>query len=207
MGVALPSDATEPSEEVLAQLHPDELARTRTMRRFRLASFVGGRLAAHAAVRTLGGPFTGIGQSASGAPTPPQGVAVSISHKSHLAVAMAARSELGSLGIDLEDLEPQRPGIASKVLRPEEVAAIEVLSEERRWTATVLRFSLKEAIYKALEPKLGRYIHFDEASVALRTDGTADVTLHLASGPAPVSIDARYTWLDRSVLCSVRARW
>jgi enterobactin synthetase component D len=155
----------------------------------------------------LGGPFTGIGTNEHGAPCPPPGIALSITHKKHLAVAIAARSELGDLGVDLECLEPERPGIANKILRPEEEQRIGLLPEDRRWTATIVRFSIKEAIYKALAPRLQRYIGFDEAAVALRTDGCADIRLHLQNGPEPSLIEGRFVWLDRAVLSTVRVRW
>jgi len=207
VGVALPEDGAAPDEKALEGLHPDERRSADQHRAFRLASFVGGRLAAHGAIQGLGGPFTAIGCGPRGAPSPPSGVSLSITHKKHLAVAIAARSDLGDLGIDLETLAPEREGIASKILRPEEAERIERLPPDRRWTATVLRFSIKEAIYKALAPRLQRYIGFEEASVSLCTDGHADVDLHLTSGPTPTEIDARFTWLDRAVLSTVRVRW
>jgi len=206
-GVSLPTDAAPPDEKALEGLHPDERSAAVRHRAFRLTSFVGGRLAAHGAIMGLGGPFTGIGTNEHGAPCPPPGIALSITHKKHLAVAIAARSELGDLGIDLECLEPERPGIANKILRPEEEQRIGLLPEERRWTATIVRFSIKEAIYKALAPRLQRYIGFDEAAVALRTDGCADIRLHLQNGPEPSLIEGRFVWLDRAVLSTVRVRW
>jgi len=206
-GVCLPADGAPPSESDMAALHPDERSAARHHRGFRLSSYVGGRLAAHAAVRALGGPFTGIGTGPRGAPVAPAGIALSITHKRTLAIAVAAKSEHGDLGVDLEDLEPPREGIASRVLRPEEQEVISRLPEDRQWTATVLRFSLKEAIYKALAPKLQRYIGFEEASVSLRTDGLAAVTLHLTDGPTPAWIGGRFAWLDQAVLSTVRVEW
>ena len=98
-------------------------------------------------------------------------------------------------------------GIADKVLRPEERELIARLEEDRQWTATVVRFSMKEAIYKALAPRLQRYIGFEEASISLRTDGTSAVTLHLQDGPEPEWIEGRFAWLDGAVLSSVRVKW
>jgi enterobactin synthetase component D len=206
-GVDLPGDGGEVPEEVLERLHPDERAFAEHLRGFRRCSYVGGRLAARGALYGLGrakGPVLSDGR---GAPVSPPGTSVSITHKAHRAVAIAARAELGTLGIDLEDLTPERAGIAARVLRPEELAAVEALAPDRRWTATVVRFSLKEAIYKALAPRLKRFIGFEEASVDPGVDGIAKVTLHLTEGPAPLALDARYTWLDQAVLSTVRARW
>jgi 4'-phosphopantetheinyl transferase EntD len=206
-GVALPGDGAAVPGVVLDLLHPSERGVAEGMRGYRQCSFVGGRLAARAAMQGLGRSPAPVLPDPRGAPLAPDDLSVSISHKNHLAVAIVARSSLGSLGIDLEVLSPARPGIARRVLRPEELAAVEALPEDRQWTGTVVRFAIKEAIYKALAPRQKRYIGFEEASVAPGVNGDAEVTLHLAEGPHPASLEARYTWLDGAVLATVRATW
>ena len=206
VGVSLPPDGAPPPEEVLQRLHPDEQIASSAHRGFRLASFVGGRMAAHGAIQGLGGPFTAISSDARGAPLAPKASPLSITHKKHMAIAIAARSQARRAR--------RRPGRAwsrsakaslARSSGPEEPERIEKLPPDRRWTAIVLRFSIKEAIYKALAPKLQRYIGFDEASVALHTEGFAHVTLHLESGPTPEHIEARFSWMERAVLSTVRA--
>lgn len=205
--VALPGDGAAVPGVVLDLLHPDERTLAEGMRGFRQSSFVGGRLAARAAMQGIGRAPAPVLRDPHGAPIGPDGLAVSITHKTHLAVAIVARASLGTLGLDLEDLVPPRPGIAAKVLRPEELEAVEALPDDRQWTGTVVRFAIKEAIYKALAPRHRRYIGFDEASVVPGVNGDAEVTLHLAEGPEPTSLEARYTWLDSAVLATVRATW
>ena len=168
---------------------------------------MGGRLAAQSAMKALGRRRGPVGRSPHGAPLPPPGVTLSISHKRHLAVAMAARAEFGCLGIDLEELSPERAGIAERVLVEEELAEVRALPVERQWTATVIRFALKEAIYKALAPRLQRYIAFTEAVVRPDTDGTAAVELRLTEDEPPQALDARFAWIDRAVLATVRVQW
>ena len=206
-GVALPGDGAAVPAVVLDLLHPDEKVLAEEMRGFRQSSFVGGRLAARAAMQGLGRSPAPILRSAHGAPLGPAGMSVSISHKSHLAVAIVAKASLGTLGLDIENLAPPRPGIAARVLRPEELAAVEELAPERRWTGTVVRFAIKEAIYKALAPVHERYIAFEEASVCPGVNGDAEVSLHLTQGPQPETLEARYTWIDGAVLATVRATW
>jgi 4'-phosphopantetheinyl transferase EntD len=46
----------------------------------------------------------------------------------------------------------------------------------------MLRFSLKEAIYKATHPLLNQYVGFQEAEVTPLSDGTATVVWNLESG-------------------------
>ena len=206
-GVVLPGDGSEVPAWALARLHPEEQQIAQGLRGYRQGAFVGGRLACRAALEALGASAAPILMEARGAPRAPSGVAVSISHKSHLAVAIVARAELGLLGVDLEELGPPRQHVARVVLTPAELEAVSRLPEDRRWIATLLRFSMKEAIYKALAPRLQRYIGFDEAEVAVRVDGTAAVSMQLSCGAAAPEIEARYTWLDGGVLSTVRARW
>jgi 4'-phosphopantetheinyl transferase EntD len=206
-GVELPPAAEPPSPEVIARLHPEEAEIAAGLRGHRLVAFVGGRLAARAVLGALGRKAGPVLAGPRGEPLAPEGVSLSISHKQGIAVALAARSELGDIGVDLEDLGPPRDGIAARVLRPEERAAVDALAEGRRWTATLQRFVVKEAIYKALAPRLQRFIGFEEAAVTPHTDGRAVVELHLAGEAAPVAIDARLTWLDEHLVGSVVARW
>jgi len=206
-GVSLPGTGGPVPVDILERLHPDERGTAAALRAFRQESFVGGRLAAQAALRALGLRPGSVGQGPRGEPVPPEGLTLSISHKRHLAVALVARAEHGTIGVDLEDLRPAREGIAQRILTPVEQALVDALPAERQWTATVLRFALKEAIYKALAPRLQRYIDFAEAELRLRTDGSALVSLNLREGTPPAHIEARYTWLDDAVIGTARARW
>jgi enterobactin synthetase component D len=207
LGVSLPNSKAPVPVEILEQLHPEERAYALDLMGYRQVHWVGGRLAARAALQILGCGGPPILTDPWGAPTSRQDLSISISHKRHMAVALVARHEHGSLGVDLEDLAPAREGIESRVLRPEEQAGVEALPTDRRWISTLIRFSIKEAIYKSLAPKHRRYIDFHEAAVFPGIDGNARVELHLASGPQPAHIEARYAWLHRSVLSTVRARW
>jgi 4'-phosphopantetheinyl transferase EntD len=204
--IHLPSDGEPVPEEVLKRLHGDEAAHARTLTGHKQVSWVGGRLALRHALRpllssppcVLTGPF--------GEPLLPVGISASISHKKDLAVAMAARGNHGHLGIDLEEPGRDRSGIASRVLRPEEVEHVDTLPESRRWTAILLRFSLKEALYKALFPRVGRYVGFDEARVRPGLNGCAQVDLFLKEKEGPFQVEARYHWIESHVLSSIRLR-
>jgi enterobactin synthetase component D len=206
-GVALPGGPEPVPDAVLAQLSPEEREFAQGLRGYRQPEWVGGRLAAHAAARVLGRRLGPILPDERGAPQASGGLALSISHKRDLAVALAARQENGPIGVDLEEFAPERPGVAQKVLTEAELAAVAALPDDRRWTATLLRFSIKEAVYKALAPRLKRYVDFQEAEVEPLTDGTARVELRLSAGPSPALAEARYRWLDHGVVCTVRLRW
>lgn len=205
-GVHLPDGPDPVSTEVLSALHPDEALHAVELKGYRQPQFVGGRLALREARRQLGLPLGPILPDDRGAPAMPDGFTASISHKRTLAVAMVARDHDGTLGIDLEERAPSRLRIAERILRPEELAAIAELGETERWHALLLRFSLKESIYKALDPWVRRYVGFHEALVDVGRDGEADVTLELKGGEGPFQVDARYHWLPSRVLTSVRIR-
>ncbi len=205
-GVTLPVDKSPVAVEVLEQLQVEERHHAETLTGHRQVEWVGGRLALHRAIRQLGVRSGPILTGERGEPLLPEGVAASVSHKRGLAVALAAREVHGTLGVDLEDLSPPRPTIATKILRPEEQELVDRLSGQRRWVAILLRFALKEAIYKALHPHLHRFVGFQEASVSLDLDGTAEVTLHLEEPAPSLWVAARYHWLEDRVLAAVRIR-
>lgn len=207
VGFSLPGTPDAVPEEVLERLHPAEREQALTQRGYRQPEWVGGRLAANAAIRLLGLQPGPILSDPRGAPLPSPGARVSISHKRSLVVALAARAENGDIGVDLEDLSPARPDVASAVLTAAEQAAVDMLPEDRRWTAILLRFSLKEALYKAVAPRVQRMIGFEEADVALHPDGSADLTLRLRPTEPPPRLEGRYHWMNGRVLAMVRARW
>lgn len=205
-GVHLPREKAPVPDRVLQRLHDDESKHARDLAGFRQIDWVGGRLALRSAMRGIGRGREAVLADEHGAPTAPADVSASISHKRGLAVAIAARARHGRIGIDLEDLSPPRPGIADRVLRPEELEAVASLPPENQWTEVVLRFSFKEAIYKALNPELRRYIGFYEAQVTPDLDMTADIQLFLDGREGPFHLEGRYLWLDGRVLTMVRVR-
>lgn len=203
--VVLPGTPDPVPEDVLHRLFRDEVAHARTLKGWRQPSWVGGRLAAHHALQHLGTRQGPLLSREDGSIQCPSWLSLSISHKRTLAVALASHSVHGStVGVDLEDCGEPRMHLAPHILRPEELTAVEELPEDRRWLAVLLRFSMKEAIYKALHPHVQRYIAFDEASIALRVNGTARIDLHLHPPAGRFSIEGRYHWLTRRVVTTVR---
>jgi 4'-phosphopantetheinyl transferase EntD len=168
--------------------------------------FAGGRIALRRAAEKLGLNAPPFLSNPRGAPVVPAGWVASVSHKRTLAVGMVARSQEGTLGVDLEDYEPRRLSVARSVLTAKELAEIEPLPEDRRWMSILVRFSIKESIYKALDPYVGRYVGFKEAEVEPRLDGGATVRLFLTEGEGPFETEARYQWLEGRLLTSARIR-
>jgi phosphopantetheine--protein transferase-like protein len=132
---------------------------------------------------------------------------VSISHKKHLALALVSRAGTHTLGLDLEMFTPARLQIAEKVLTEAERMDLAEIPEAQRWGSLLLRFSVKEAIYKALAPRLKRWIDFHEAEVWPDVNGSCRTHLHLEEPAPAVTLEVRYVWLAEGVFTTVRAHW
>ena len=205
-GVHLPSVELPINDEWTAPLHPEEKIYAEDLKAHKMISWVGGRLAIRTAMEPLTQSKKAILTGPYGAPILPQGLTGSISHKKTLAVAMVARSQHGTIGIDLEELVPERSGIAERVLTATELAAVHALPPERQWTSILLRFAMKEAFYKAIFPHVTRYVGFEEAVVEPGLNGDVEIRPNLKDGEGPFEIEARYYWLSDHVLCAVRLR-
>lgn len=205
-GYHLPDRPDPVPESILAELPEAERAHARELRGFRQVQFVGGRLALHEAMRAAGTPERAVLPDDRGAPRLPPGWVGSVSHKRTMAVGMVARAHDGTLGVDLEDRLPERVHLADRLLRPPELETLQALPHARQWPWLLLTFSVKEAVYKALDPHVRRYVAFQEAEVDLGLEGLATVRLHLERGEGPFHVDARYRWLPDRVLTSVRIR-
>jgi len=220
VGVALPkSDATSHAlvSAVVAALPEAERQHAETLPEARRASWVGGRIALRAALVDLGVDGGAILSTPRGAPRLPGSVRGSISHKESLAVGLAARAEAGPgagagagagawhIGIDIERIAPAKLDISKRVLRPEELARLPPPEDPRRIEELAFAFSAKEAIYKAFDPFIARYVSFQEVAVERRADGTARAALDLRDGDgAGYDVDVR--WLRRDDFIVTTAR-
>jgi enterobactin synthetase component D len=184
----------------------------------RKPTWLAGRVALHAALRDIGLDRGAVLATTRGAPELPAGVTASISHKRTLAVALAAPATEGlSLGVDIEPLpmlpvsltEPawdKRPDISSRVMTADEMALLATIPEAQRRREVILHFSLKEALYKALNPIVGRYVSFQEATVLPRDDGTVAVTLSLTKQEGPFRVEARWSEIEGHLLTTAALR-
>lgn len=170
-------------KEVLAVLgESEELARAVPKRR---AEFAAGRHAASLALLRFGSDEP-VPREPSGAPRWPTGFVGSISHGAGLAVAVAgSRLDYRGLGIDVEEWlsEVQAAEISDRILHREE---LELLSQASLKLPTARRvslgFSVKESLYKCLNPIAGEFIEFEDAQVvriAPRTPTSGRIWLSL----------------------------
>lgn len=204
--VHIPDSPQPVPDAILDALPSEEAAHARTLKGYRQVQYVGGRLALRQACGQLGvrpGPLLATER---GAPCMPEGVVGSVSHKRDLAIGMVAKDRGYTLGVDLEDYGPPRMSILPRILTESECAELAPLPDDRKWIQAVLRFSLKESIYKALDPFVHRYVGFHEAEVRPDLFGDAAVVLHLTQGEGPFEVSARYDWVWGRILTSVRIR-
>ena len=174
-------------EAALASLPPDEQDRACELAQLRRCDYVAGRTALHLALAPSGDRGAPILSDDRGAPILPAGWVGSVSHKGARAAALVAPAGEGHVGIDLELAAPPRQDIARRILTPREQVAL-----PDRGRAVTLRFAIKEAIYKAIDPYVRRYVGFTEVEVELDLagDGVAVTTA------LPFAIEA--TWREHA---------
>jgi enterobactin synthetase component D len=203
VGVRIPAAGAE-LDALAEALSPEERARAAGMPPLRRRTWVGGRAAMREALGRAGLAQVGVPSDDRGAPILPTGIAGSITHKENLAAALVARESSARVGVDVELDIVRSQDIASRVLTPGEVAEIAHLDERARAREVLLRFSAKEAVYKALDPFVRRYVGFGEVAVSPREDGTARVTPGLPAGEGPFAIEVRWRRFDGIVLTTAR---
>ncbi|SCX60890.1 enterobactin synthetase component D [Pseudomonas sp. NFACC32-1] len=134
----------------------------------RQAEFLAGRICARAALHRLDGQpcVPAIGEDR--APVWPAHVSGSITHSTGRAAAIVARKEhWQGLGMDLENLlDPERAErLAGEILTPPELLRLATTSQDDRALLVTLTFSVKESLFKALYPIVGKRFYFEHAEV------------------------------------------
>jgi enterobactin synthetase component D len=205
VGVSIPEDSSAITPAVTARLHPDEAGHAATLHPGRQPTWIAGRLALRAAMAGLGAPPDPILPDERGAPRVPRGMVGSISHKRLLAVGLASRECGWTVGVDVEQRQMGRLDIARRVLTDAECAGLAGLDAGARAQAVMLRFSLKEAIYKAIDPHVRRYVGFHEVDVVLLPDGRAQVNAHLTRAER-LEVEGWWSFAQDHVLTAARAR-
>ena len=115
-------------------------------------------------------------------------------------MTMITPSYLGET-IEYSSLHACRSTLEDPTEEAAEIASLEVGDRSR---ALLLRFSMKEAVYKALDPYVRRYVAFREVTVAPRSDGTADVQTSLARGEGPFRVEAAWLRVDGWIVTTAK---
>ena len=203
IGVRLPVADASVDALVESVLVPEERAFASKLVALRRRSFVGGRVAMRQALTLAGVDAPAVLPDERGAPVLPPGIIGSISHKDALAVALLA---VGAerIGVDVEVDGAVRQDISSLVLTEAEIAELASLPDAERARELLLRFSAKEAIYKAIDPFVRRFVGFKEVDVRPLPDGRAEVRSQLRPNEGPFVIDVRWLRWEGFVLTTAR---
>ncbi|GAB6041850.1 4'-phosphopantetheinyl transferase superfamily protein [Endothiovibrio diazotrophicus] len=146
----------------------------------RKAEFLAGRLCARRALVLSGFEETAVAVGEGRAPRWPAGAVGSITHTEGVAAAVVARGDaFAGLGIDYERVVPPQTA--------DEVAAMILTVGDRRfppalpgWSAErffTTIFSLKESLFKALYPRVGRFFDFQAAELCALAEEEAVLRL------------------------------
>jgi 4'-phosphopantetheinyl transferase EntD len=151
------------------QLFPEEEAALANAVDKRRDEFVTARACARDAFAQLGLPAAPVVSGADGEPLWPAGIVGSITHcAGYRACALAPRTDLLTVGIDAEPNEPLPAGLLADVALPDErrrLAGLAVAVPGVNWDR--LLFSAKESVYKAWFPLAGRWLGFEDATLAI----------------------------------------
>jgi len=160
-GIAIGHRVISPGDE--STLMPEETAKfARSVTQVRRASGAA-RLVARRLLADVGFPGRAIPNAGSGEPIWPVSVVGSISHDSRVAVAaVALRSHIRALGIDVEPAENLPPDLLDVVATPQERA--DISSDPYRGR---LLFAAKEAVYKAVYPLDRVFLDHHDVSINL----------------------------------------
>ncbi len=170
----------------------------------RRCTWVGGRVALRRALGLSGIEAPPVLADERGAPILPAGVAGSITHKDTIAAALVTREAQAHVGVDVELDVARSTDVSARVLADDEAAALADLTGPERQREVLLRFSAKEAVYKALDRFVRRYVGFKEVSVLTSPDGRAEVRPRLRAGEGPFRFDVRWRRFDGIVLATAR---
>jgi 4'-phosphopantetheinyl transferase EntD len=205
LGVRLdgPPDALDPLAR--EALPPEEQAFGQRLAPLRRRTWIGGRIALRLALARCGMEAPAVLADDRGAPLAPSGIAVSISHKERIAVALVAKTA-ARIGVDVEVDAARGLDIAPRVLLDDEAVELAGLDAAARAREVLLRFSAKEAVYKALDPFVRRFVAFREVAVTPQPDGGARVRLALSEGEGPFAVEVRWLRLDGLVLTTAASR-
>lgn len=135
----------------------------------------------------------------------PKGTRGSVSHKKTWAIAWAGKAlDEWQWGIDLEEIAKTRFDIAPRILTGAELYALRHLPEMERTRGVMFRFSAKEALYKALDAIVHRYVGFQEVEVDILPEGQAQARFFLKENP----FECELTWreLDSHVVTFAKVR-
>jgi len=149
-----------------AALHPAESKQMAKAASKRRREFAAGRACARAALERLGITDAVLLSNPDRTPAWPALVVGSISHcDSYCAAAVALRTDVVSLGLDVESRGRVDCELLPRICNERERSAIEALASQAEEDWAAIFFSAKEAAYKCYFPITGRFLGFHDVEV------------------------------------------
>lgn len=178
-----------------ASLPPSERSLIERAVEHRRREFAAGRTLARALLSHAGAETDALLTDSDRVPTWPSTVVGSITHcRSLCAVAVAARAVSAGIGIDVEPARALDEALNAQILRQAEYARIEGLPSALRPLGSLLVFSIKEAVYKAIYPERRQFLDFQQVEIVFAGEDAfiAEVLVPGASLPGLARIAGRY---------------
>jgi len=138
----------------------------------RRREFFAGRTAARRALERFGMAAQAIPIGEMRMPVWPNGVIGTITHTDQWAAAVVAPARLGGIGIDIEYNGRVTPGLAARVsaLSGDHNPETDAILAQKGISADTVRFSAKEAGFKAYYPATHHFLDFNEVGCRLEPD-------------------------------------
>jgi len=132
----------------------------------------------------------------------PAGYCGSIAHTGSLCVAaLTTVGDIVSIGIDVETIGDVGEQECCIFMPQDEYDIMFLLEPEARQVRMAAAFSVREAIYKCLNPVFGRWIDFQDARVSFSDDG-ASVAVKIKNYEGLSGLECRYEAGDNMVFAS-----
>lgn len=153
------------STSLLQQLHIQPYPDLNRAVPKRQAEFVAGRYAAKLILEQMGWQGAQVGVGSDRCPVWPNDVVGSISHNHNQAICVAS-DKLDYLGVDIENtlLADTALSVAETVATTSEVALLMQQGISHAQGISLI-FSAKESLFKAIYPRVGRYLEFDSSQL------------------------------------------
>ncbi len=175
------------------ELLPEEWALTVGWAESRRTEFRMGRACARRALQRLGLDVVAVPIGRGGAPAWPSEAVGSVSHKEWACmVAVGRRFQVGSLGVDLELLQPAND-FSGEVCTPSEIRRLPALAASTKSPLDLVVVA-KEAFYKCQYPLTGRELSWHDVEIEI--DSRAPVFKVFATEPYPVNPVGFFAELD-----------
>jgi 4'-phosphopantetheinyl transferase EntD len=160
----------------------------------RKEEFSTGRYLAKSLLCKAGCEVQTIAATERGRPLWPAGISGSISHCDQYCVsAVTSSDDYSSVGIDIEETGRLEYGDCERFMCSAELDHLAAIEPQSRNQMLTIVFSLKEAVYKCLNPVFGKWIDYEDAAVDIASAADGRINIAVAGyGQTADHLECRY---------------